>query len=180
MFLYFCLLGSFSSWMQGPLHSLLGWLGWPSAQSVGRVLGGDCGRAARSDLWGHDLGWCASGKIQLLLSESSRRKWWIWGIGRTGHLLALWSLPGSSIPRSWSAKSPSQLPWTCWLAECLKPWAKRLLVIKWELHGRFWGQCAGNCQERGGKQYEFKLACLPTTNPITHCRNIWLLKLCRS
>lgn len=92
MFLYFCLLGSFSSWMQGPLHSLLGWLGWPSAQSARRVLGGDCGRAARSDLWGHDLGWCASGKIQLLLSESSRRKWWIWGIGRTGHLLALWSL----------------------------------------------------------------------------------------
>lgn len=28
----------------------------------------------------------------LLLSESSRRKWWIWGIGRTGQLLALWSL----------------------------------------------------------------------------------------
>ena len=55
-----------TTWLQGCLHSFLGCLGWPSAEPKGLVLGVDCGRAACSDLWRHDLGWSFSGKFSSL------------------------------------------------------------------------------------------------------------------
>ena len=110
VFLYFCLLGCFSfilnpSGLQGPLCFLLVCLSWCSAEPAGLVLGVDCGRATHSDLWGHDLGWGFTGKIQLSYCQNHLKgnDW----CQENGEQATSWlfGLSGSSVLHSWSAKS---------------------------------------------------------------------------
>lgn len=116
----------------------------------------------------------------LLLSESSRRKWWIWGIGRTGHLLALGSLLAL---QSHVVEVPSLHPSCRRHAGWLSAWSlvQRGSLLSSESYVVVSGvsvlETARKAEENN---MNLNLQCLPTTNPITHWRNIWLLKLCRS
>ena len=93
-----------TTWLQGLLHSLLGCLGWSSAEPEGLVLGVDCGRAACSDLWRHDLGWSFSGKTQLSYCQNHLEgsDW----CQESAEQASSWplSLSGSSIPRTFKCQ----------------------------------------------------------------------------